>query len=178
MDNRYKPGFYVKFSSPKNSSSQSTISWYTESTTGGIDYDTITHPYENIDGTLGFIPNFWEMIKPIMDMQSFLRGQYVSQVEERLEEFLLDNYDRYEIVEYGHYIYDVIQEKAYEIASEIIEKLKDEVSFNDTDEIIIEAMLAEVDFESLYDVVDDILNAPITMEEKLAEVGMSYRDFL
>jgi hypothetical protein len=42
----------------------------------------------------------------------------------------------------------------------------------------VDAIIQEIDVDSLYDLVEDILHAPITMEEKLAEVGMSIRDFL
>lgn len=101
------------------------------------------------------------------------------QAEETLEQWLIDNYDRYELMDCGGYIYDITQEQAYTVVSDIIEKLAKDVNMEcEDEEAIIQAVLENIDFDSLYTVAEDIINAPITMEEKLAEVGMSYRDFL
>lgn len=104
----------------------------------------------------------------------------VPETEERTEEYIKDNCDRYMIDEYGaSYIYQIIQEKAYEFASEIIEEAKEDYIINEGEEdSFIDSIIEEVDFDSLYELIDDIQQAPITMEDKLAEVGMSIRDFL
>lgn len=109
--------------------------------------------------------------------QSVSKTKLVPTTEERLEGYIQDNYDRYIVHEYGSYIYQMIQEKAYDIASEVVEEAKEDYDIRD-EEAVIDAILEEVDFDSLYDLVEDILHAPITMEERLAEVGMSIRDFL
>ena len=103
--------------------------------------------------------------------------KFVPTTEERMEEYIQDNYDRYMINEYGSYIYQMIQEKAYDLASELVEEAKEDYII-DNEEQVIESILEEIDFDSLYDLIEDILNAPITMEEKLADIGMSMRDFL
>lgn len=72
----------------------------------------------------------------------------------------------------------MIQEKAYDFASEVVEEAKNDEYIIDDEESVVDAIMQEIDFDSLYDLVEDILHAPITMEEKLAEVGMSIRDFL
>ena len=97
--------------------------------------------------------------------------------EERLENYIEDHCDRYIVNEYGSHIYQMIQEKAYDIASEVVEEAKEEYDIQDEDEII-ETIVKAIDFDSIYDLVEDILHAPITMEEKLADVGMSISDFL
>lgn len=104
--------------------------------------------------------------------------QLVPTTEERLEGYIQDNYDRYTVHEYGSYIYQMIQEKAYDFASEVVEEAKNDEYIIDDEESVVDAIIQEIDFDSLYDLVEDILHAPITMEEKLAEVGMSIRDFL
>lgn len=115
--------------------------------------------------------------KTILTPKKISRTRLVPTTEERLEGYIQDNYDRYIVQEYGTYIYQMIQEKAYDIASEIIEEAKDEYDIQDEDAVI-EAIIEEIDFDSMYELVEDILHAPITMEEKLADVGMSIRDFL
>jgi hypothetical protein len=123
--------------------------------------------------------------KTILNSKTILNKRVISkklvpETEERTEEYIKDNCDRYMIDEYGtSYIYQIIQEKAYEFASEIIEEAKEDYIINESEEdSFIDSIIEEVDFDSLYELVDDIWQAPVTMEEKLAEVGMSIRDFL
>lgn len=102
----------------------------------------------------------------------------VPTTEERIEEYITDNYDKYDIEEYGSHIYQMIQEKAYDFAFEVVEEAKEEYEMLYNEEKIIETIIEEINFNSLYDLIEDIVNAPITMEDKLSEVGMSIRDFL
>ena len=41
-----------------------------------------------------------------------------------------------------------------------------------------EKYYGDIDIYCIDEIIDDILNAPVTMEEKLADVGMSIKDFL
>ena len=41
-----------------------------------------------------------------------------------------------------------------------------------------EKYYGDIDIYCINEIIDDILNAPVTMEEKLADVGMSIKDFL
>lgn len=121
--------------------------------------------------------NFDYHYRTILTKRAISR-QLVPTTEERLEGYIQDNYDRYTVHEYGSYIYQMIQEKAYDFASEVVEEAKNDEYIIDDEESVVDAIMQEIDFDSLYDLVEDILHAPITMEEKLAEVGMSIRDFL
>jgi hypothetical protein len=120
--------------------------------------------------------NMGLQFKPMVIKRTISR-KLVPTTEERLEEYIQENYDRYIIGEYGSYVYQMIQQKAYDIASEVVEEAKEDYTIDDED-IVIESIMEEIDFDSLYDLIEDILHAPITMEEKLADVGMSMRDFL
>ena len=116
--------------------------------------------------------------KETLTLKAIPNSNLISLVEERIEEHILDNYDKQELKESGHYIYQIVQEKAYELASEALKEAEEEwIVPSETDELI-EAILKEIDFDSIYDTIDNILDAPITMEDKLSEVGMSIRDFL
>lgn len=126
---------------------------------------------EYIDEYGLFMPKVHLSIKNVSD------SPLISLVEDEIERYIWDSFDRYSVQEYGRYIYQVIQEKAYEIAGEVIKKANEEYDIED-EENYTEALLEEIDFSALYDIVDDMLDAPITMEERLSEIGMSYMDFL
>ena len=136
----------------------------------------IVQVYEDTMRTLNCV-DFYLNYKCALTKRTISR-QLVPTTEERLEGYIQDNCDRYVIHEYGSYIYQMIQEKAYDFASEVVEEAKNDDYMIDDEESVIETIMQEIDFDSLYDLVEDILHAPITMEEKLTEVGMSIRDFL
>lgn len=135
-----------------------------------------TSTFSTTNGSFQYYPYH---IKNCMDILTsrVISRKFVPATEERMEEYIMNNYDRYDIQEYGSYIYQMIQEKAYDFASEVVNEAEDEYIISDEDAVI-ETIMEEIDFDSLYDLVEDILNAPITMEEKLADIGMSMRDFL
>ena len=150
--------------------------------TGSInDYANYTSSTYNITSTdssgYNTLLNYNFKYRTTLTPQKVLKINLVPITEERLEDYIQDNYDRYNIKEYGSYIYQVIQEKAYDIASEVVEEAKDDYIIDD-EEKIIDVILENIDFDSLYELVENILHAPITMEDKLAEVGMSIADFL
>ena len=103
--------------------------------------------------------------------------KFVPTIEEKIEEHILNNYDKYDFKEKGSYVYQIIQEKAYEFIHESIKEAKEEYDIPDEDKII-EIIMEEIDFDSLYELIEDTLHAPITIEEKLIDIGMSYKDFL
>ena len=129
----------------------------------------------------GFFCVNYDKIKPVLTIEemenSAMANILVSAIENELEEYIYDNFDRYELIEYGSYIYSVIQEKAYEFIGKAVDKAKEEYDIEDEDKYV-DGLFEAIDFDSLYDMVDDVINAPMTTEEKLAEIGMSYRDFL
>lgn len=96
-----------------------------------------------------------------------------------LEEYIQENFDKSYIQECNSYIYQKIQDKAYDITYEVIDEAKEEYYMNAVDEdSLAEYIMDNIDFNSLYDLVEDIFHAPITMAEKLSEIGMSNKDFL
>lgn len=100
----------------------------------------------------------------------------VDKAQERVIEYIQEHYDKYDIQEHQSYMYQIITDKSYDI---IIALLDEDYEVNDNDfDSIVEQIQGELDFAEFYEVVDDILHAAMTMEEKLAEVGMSYRDFI
>lgn len=100
----------------------------------------------------------------------------VDKAQERVIEYIQGHYDKYDIQEHQSYMYQIITDKSYDI---IIALLDEDYEVNDNDfDSIVEQIQGELDFAEFYEVVDDILHTAMTMEEKLAEVGMSYRDFI
>lgn len=100
----------------------------------------------------------------------------VDKVQERVIEYIQEHYDKYDVQEHQSYMYQIITDKSYDI---IIALLDEDYEVNDNDfDSIVEQIQGELDFAEFYEVVDDILHTAMTMEEKLAEVGMSYQDFI
>lgn len=100
----------------------------------------------------------------------------VDKAQERVIEYIQEHYDKYDVQEHQSYMYQIITDKSYDI---IIALLDEDYEVNDNDfDSIVEQIQGELDFAEFYEVVDDILHTAMTMEEKLAEVGMSYRDFI
>lgn len=100
----------------------------------------------------------------------------VDKAQERVIEYIQEHYDKYDVQEHQLYMYQIITDKSYDI---IIALLDEDYEVNDNDfDSIVEQIQGELDFAEFYEVVDDILHTAMTMEEKLAEVGMSYRDFI
>lgn len=147
-------------------------------TTNGSYFDTFYTTFSYNGGnnyTLNYKYNY--DTKVVLQVEDAIKI-FVPIIEDKIEEYISTEFDKYYIVDMGHYIYQVIQEKAYDIASEVVESEKEEYYYTPDEETIIDAIVDNINFETLYELMDDILNAPSTMEEKLAEVGMSYADFL
>ena len=98
-------------------------------------------------------------------------------VEEKIEEYIYDTFDKYYIKEYGSYVYSILTEKAYEITEDIITNQDEYMIVCDESELI-DVLFEAIDLNYFYEIIDDIPNQSITMEEKMADVGMSYKDFL
>lgn len=169
-------GNYVTFST--NADSKGVVASVKGYTTYyySLDDGTSHYEYDTIDSINHININFeYYELKP----STLNRTRIVPKSEERLVEYIESNFDKEYIKDCGMYIYQVIQEKAYEIIEEVISILSDDDWFvpDDHDDVI-EAVLEEIDFDSIYDLIDEILTYPVTMEQKLAEVGMSESDFL
>jgi hypothetical protein len=119
-------------------------------------------------------------VKTILAEGVVCRTSLIQDTESKLEDYIYEM-DRYYILDAGTSIYEIIYDRAYDIAEEILLKaleedyaLMDERDKSD----VVEEMVNCIEFESLYEIVDEILHAPRTMEEKLADVGMSIHDFI
>lgn len=101
-------------------------------------------------------------------------------VEEYGREYIFEHYDKYDIQEKGPSIYQEVSDKLYDYLSEM---LLEEYDFGE-DSCIISKTLTDTIFDSMinfsiiWETIDDIVQAPVTMEDKLKDVGMSERDFL
>ena len=60
----------------------------------------------------------------------------------------------------------------------MLEKLKNDIFGLLCNKELIDVLFEAIDLNYFYEIIDDIPNQPITMEEKMADVGMSYKDFL
>lgn len=94
--------------------------------------------------------------------------------------YILEHYDRTDIQEMGSSIYQEISEKVYQY---IRDTVINEYDFSDEEwdimyDAIADLVYERVDFSYIWEAIDEVLDAPVTFEEKLAEVGMSIKDFL
>ena len=171
---------YYKFST---NTSDSIFTNYNDNCDATINYNDYSNIIDNVYEFIRTDDGEWQIrtkskYKRKNDITSkIIYTEFSPEVEERLKEYIENNYDRYDIKEYGDYIYSVIQEKAYEFAYEIIEQSKDEYIIPNEDKIV-EEIIEQIDFESIYELVEAILKSPITTEDRLADLGMSMSDFL
>ena len=107
----------------------------------------------------------------------------IDEVENLLKDYVLEHFNRYDIQEMGSCIYNIADEKAYDLLCNYINELHENYYFDeeyeeyDVDNYA-EKYYEDIDIYCIDEIIDDILNAPVTMEEKLADVGMSIKDFL
>lgn len=104
----------------------------------------------------------------------------VNEVENLLKDYVLEHFNRYDIQEIGSYIYNIADEKAYDLLCNYIDKLHEDYDFEEEYDVdnYAKKYYGDIDIYCINEIIDDILNAPVTMEEKLADVGMSIKDFL
>lgn len=138
-------------------------------------YSTINYNFNTLENwTINYKINDKEILSVNMskeiDKLRFL-------LEEKVEEYILNEIDKYMINDYGVYIYQVIQDKAYDIVYEIIEEAKEEYDIPNEDKIV-EAIMSSIKYDSFYELLEDISIAPTTIEEKMSDIGMSNKDFL
>ena len=108
----------------------------------------------------------------------------IDEVENLLKDYVLEHFNRYDIQEMGSCIYNVADEKAYDLLCNYINELHENYYFDeeydeeyDVDNYA-EKYYRDIDIYCIDEIIDDILNASVTMEEKLADIGMSIKDFL
>ena len=101
----------------------------------------------------------------------------IDDVQSKTIEFIQENYDKYDIKEYKEYMYQIISEKAWDIAEKI---LKNKYTINNDCDIddIVNKIVKELDISMFDDVLSDILNYSPRVEDKLADIGMSQKDFI
>lgn len=147
------------------------------STSNSLSHTTIKYYYGNGDTIENFIID--ESYYPDVDelTKDNVVEKMMKYVEEAIEKYIYDTFDRYYIQEYGSYVYSMLTEKAYEITEDIITNQDEYVIICDKDKLI-DVLFEAIDLNYFYGIIDDIPNQPITMEEKMADVGMSYKDFL
>ena len=105
----------------------------------------------------------------------------IDEVENLLKDYVLEHFNRYDIQEMGSCIYNVADEKAYDLLCNYIDELHENYYFDEEYYDVnnyAEKYYGDIDIYCIDEIIDDILNAPVTMEEKLADVGMSIKDFL
>ena len=105
----------------------------------------------------------------------------IDEVENLLKDYVLEHFNKYDIQEMGSCIYNVADEKAYDLLCNYIDELHENYYFDEEEYDVdnyAEKYYGDIDIYCIDEIIDDILNTPVTMEEKLADVGMSIKDFL
>ena len=141
----------------------------------GSSYTTINYYYGNGDTIESFVID--EGYYPDELTKDNVVEKMMKYVEEAIEKYIYDTFDRYYIKEHGPYVYSMLAEKAYDIVEDIITN-QDEYIIVCNESELIDVLFEAIDLNYFYEIIDDIPNQPITMEEKMADVGMSYKDFL
>ena len=141
----------------------------------GSSYTTINYYYGNGDTIESFVID--EGYYPDELTKDNVVEKMMKYVEEAIEKYIYDTFDRYYIKEHGPYVYSMLTEKAYEITEDIITN-QDEYIIVCNESELIDVLFEAIDLNYFYEIIDDIPNQPITMEEKMADAGMSYKDFL
>lgn len=115
--------------------------------------------------------NIEEMIDEITDS-----------VQGKTIEYIQENFDKHDIQEYHGYMYQVIAEKASEITEQILEdnyNLGSSLALFDYDsDAIINDVMKNLDYSVFDDAIEDIVNQSSSLSDKLADIGMSYNDFI
>lgn len=141
----------------------------------GSSYTTINYYYGNGDTIESFVID--EGYYPDELTKDNVVEKMMKYVEEAIEKYIYDTFDRYYIKEHGPYVYSMLTEKAYEITEDIITN-QDEYMIVCNESELIDVLFEAIDLNYFYEIIDDIPNQPITMEEKMADIGVSYKDFL
>ncbi len=149
---------------------------------GEINNIVFTISYDNSDNVITEYYNDEFFIKSeVVTFEKELESRnIIDEVENLLKDYVLEHFDRYDIQEMGSCIYNVIEEKAYDLLCDYIDKLHEDYDFEEEYDVndYAEKYYEDIDIYCIDEIIDDILNAPVTMEEKLADVGMSIKDFL
>lgn len=138
-------------------------------------YSTINYHYGDDDTIESFVID--EGYYPDELTKDNVVEKMMKYVEEAIEKYIYDTFDRYYIKEHGPYVYSMLTEKAYEITEDIITN-QDEYIIVCNESELIDVLFEAIDLNYFYEIIDDIPNQPITMEEKMADVGVSYKVFL
>lgn len=141
----------------------------------GSSYTTINYYYGNGDTIESFVID--EGYYPDELTKDNVVEKMMKYVEEAIEKYIYDTFDRHYIKEHGPYVYSMLTEKAYDIVEDIITN-QDEYMIVCNESELIDVLFEAIDLNYFYEIIDDIPNQPITMEEKMADAGMSYKDFL
>lgn len=142
-------------------------------------YDIVyTESFDNINFTIEYDIDDLIAISFGSELKS---ANIVDTVEDLLKDYVLEHFNKYDIQEIGSNIYDAIKEKAYDILCDCINDLYESFDYNEKDYDVnnyAEEYYEDIDIYCVDEVIEDILNSPVTFEEKLADVGMSIKDFL
>ena len=115
--------------------------------------------------------NIEEMIDEITDS-----------LQDKTIEYIQENFDKHDIREYHGYMYQIIAEKASEIAEQILKdnyNLGSSLALFDYDsDAIINDVIKNLDYSVFDDAIEDIVNQSSSLSDKLADIGMSYNDFI
>lgn len=158
----------------------------------GSAIDHIEFPY-NDDTNVGDYVNFdWltNLIESKLNLD-FLHTRKRSATEEEAEriassateamqDFIYDTYNKYDIQEHGTWLYQRVNEELAEWVNDFIHDYYDfevegwEVMYD----ALMTVILQKVDYDAIYSTFDEILGSPVTMSEKLKDIGMRESDFV
>ncbi len=169
----------IHISYTSGSSSNGTANYYSyDLKSAQVALDTAINDYWNTKININY-----ELWNTVLNLDTIHKTNIPQQTEEALMDYVYElDIDFIEDMRRGFCSFDsYLQEKAYEIAEQELQKALDddfEIGKSVTRDELIEAIVQSIDFNRCYEIIDEILQAPRTFEEHLRDIGMSTRDFL
>lgn len=106
----------------------------------------------------------------------YVLGEVSNKLQSKLIEYIQENYDKYDILWNREYMYSIIEEKSYDIGMDLIKK--EYKTRPEEQEDIVETICKEIDYDEFDDLFEDMINYSSSIEDKLADLGMSQKDFI
>lgn len=148
---------------------------YSTSTDNTI-YST-TYVYDN-GRTVTTYDNEPQHIDLLYPQNALGEKRVLAKIENRITEYIYNNFDINYIKDNLEGVYQTLSERIYELIEDVVKEEQDDGTWVSDIEEVTETYYNNTDFNYYYAIIDEIRKQPVTMEEKLADIGMSQRDFL
>lgn len=133
--------------------------------------------WKTLSGQLSHIINIVSQ-KKLHEITEEEADDIVSDAERFGYDWIYNHYGKHDIEEDGDLIVTRVVDK---IADYLDERLHEDYDFEDWPEMydaLMEILMEKIHLDYVLSVIDEIMQAPVTIEEKLRDIGMSQNDFV